>query len=191
MKQNTRLLQILLLLGGLFAGLGLGLLILVFLRNDRPAQEKLDLAQAGSLPAAPQTGSPAPDFELDNLKGDQLRLQDLRGRPVVVNFWATWCIPCEAEMPLLEESYTRYPELEILAVNFAETSGTVQTFVDRYDLSFNILLDPRALVQTLYRVRGYPTTFFLDEEGMIQAVHIGVLNQRQLDKYLEQIGVGG
>lgn len=191
MKQNARLLQILILLGGLCVGLGLGLLILIFLRNDRPAQEILDLAQAGSFPVAPKAGSPAPDFELETLDGEQLHLQDLLGRPVVINFWATWCIPCEAEMPLLEESYARYPELEILAVNFAESSTTVQTFVDSYDLSFEILLDPRALVQTLYRVRGYPTTYFVDEEGMIRAVHIGVLNQRQLEKYLDQIGVGG
>ena len=191
MGKNNRLLQILFLLGGLSAGLGLGLLILLFLRSDRPVQERLDLAQAGSLPAAPKAGSPAPDFELETLNGQQLRLEDLRNSPVVINFWATWCIPCEAEMPLLQESYTRYPELEILAVNFAESSATVQTFVDKHDLSFEILLDPRALVQNLYRVRGYPTTYFVDEDGLIQAVHIGVLNQRQLDKYLEQIGVGG
>jgi len=191
MKQNNRLLQIFFLLGGLSVGLGLGLLILLFLRSDRSAQDKIDLAQAGSLPAAPKAGSPAPDFELETLSGEQLRLQDLRGKPVVINFWATWCIPCEAEMPLLQDSYTRYPELKLLAVNFAETSETVQTFVDKHGLSFDILLDPRALVQNLYRVRGYPTTYFVDEGGMIQAVHIGVLNQRHLDKYLEQIGVGG
>ena len=179
------------MIGGLAVGLGLGLLSLLYLRGNRPDQASIDLAQAGGLPAAPKAGSAAPDFELESLSGERLRLQDLSGKPVVINFWATWCIPCEAEMPLLQESYERYPGLKVLAINFAEPSADVQAFVDKHALTFDILLDPRAIVQSLYRVRGYPTTYFIDAQGLVQGVHIGVLSQRQLNGYLEQIGVGG
>jgi thiol-disulfide isomerase/thioredoxin len=191
MDRNGRLGQIFLLIGGIVVGLGLGLLTLLYLRDNRPGQPSIDMAQAGRLPAAPKVGSAAPDFDLESLSGERLRLQDLSGKPVVINFWATWCIPCEAEMPLLQESYEGNPGLEVLAVNFAEPSTDVQAFVDKHGLTFDILLDPRAIVQTLYRVRGYPTTYFVDGEGVIQGVHIGVLSQRQLNGYLEQIGVGG
>ena len=191
MDRNGRLGQIFLLIGGIVVGLGLGLLTLLYLRDNRPGQPSIDMAQAGRLPAAPKAGSAAPDFDLESLSGERLRLQDLSGKPVVINFWATWCIPCEAEMPLLQESYERNPGLEVLAINFAEPSADVQAFVDKHGLTFDILLDPRAIVQSLYRVRGYPTTYFVDGEGVIQGVHIGVLSQRQLNGYLEQIGVGG
>ena len=191
MDRNGRLGQIFLLIGGMAVGVGLGLLALLYLRDNRSGQPSIDMAQAGRLPAAPKAGSAAPDFDLESLSGERLRLQDLSGKPVVINFWATWCIPCEAEMPLLQESYERNPGLEVLAVNFAEPSTDVQAFVDKHGLTFDILLDPRAIVQTLYRVRGYPTTYFVDGEGVIQGVHIGVLSQRQLNGYLEQIGVGG
>jgi thiol-disulfide isomerase/thioredoxin len=187
MDPSSRLGKVFLLMGGLAVGFGLGLLSLYFLRDIRSGQASIDMAQA----AAPKKGSPAPDFELENLSGERLRLQDLRGKPVVINFWATWCIPCEAEMPLLQNSYERYPGMEVLAVNFAESVVDVQAFVDKHALTFEILLDPRAIVQSLYRVRGYPTTYFVDGEGVIQGVHIGVLSQRQLNGYLEQIGVGG
>jgi thiol-disulfide isomerase/thioredoxin len=172
-------------------GVGLGLLTLLYLRDNRSGQPSIEMAQAGGLPVAPKAGSAAPDFDLENLSGERLSLQDLSGKPVVINFWATWCIPCEAEMPLLQESYERNPGLEVLAINFAEPSTTVQAFVDKHGLTFDVLLDPRAIVQSLYRVRGYPTTYFVDGEGVIQGVHIGVLSQRQLNGYLEQIGVGG
>jgi thiol-disulfide isomerase/thioredoxin len=191
MDQRSRLAQILLLFGGLAVGAGLGLLVLLFMRGNRLDQASIDMAKAGDLPSAPNVGSLAPDFELETLSGERLRLQDLQGTPVVINFWATWCLPCEAEMPLFQESYERYPGLEVLAINFAEPTSDVQAFVDKHELEFKILLDPRAIVQSLYRVRGYPTTVFVDGEGLVQGIHIGVLNQRQLKSYLEQIGVGG
>jgi cytochrome c biogenesis protein CcmG/thiol:disulfide interchange protein DsbE len=191
MNRKSKLGQIFLLTGGLVVGLGLGLLSLLFLRDDRPDQVSIDIAQAGSLPAAPKVGSPAREFELESLSGKTVSLQDLRGKPVVLNYWATWCIPCEAEMPLLQESFERYPGMEVLGINFAEHPADVQAFVDKQALTFEILLDPRAIIQSLYRVRGYPTTYFVDGEGIIQGIHIGVLNQRQLNEYLERIGVGG
>lgn len=191
MWRKGRLKDALLLAGGLIVGAGLGLLLLTLLGLNRSRPASVDIPEAGNVPAAPKVGAPAPDFELERLSGGTLRLDGLRGQPVVVNFWATWCIPCETEMPLLQDRYDEHPGLKILAVNFAEPAADVQAFVDKNELTFEVLLDPRAIVQSAYRVRGYPTTYFIDSEGVVQAVHIGVLLEKQLDRYLEDIGVGG
>jgi peroxiredoxin len=191
MVGKMRIKDALLLLGGLIVGLGLGLVLLSVLGISRSRQGSGSFTQAGIESSAPKVGAKAPDFELDRLMGEPLRLEELRGKPVVVNFWATWCIPCEIEMPLLQDRYERHPGLQVLAVNFAEPASEVQAFVDEYGLTFDILLDPRALVQSAYRVRGYPTTYFIDSEGLIQAIHIGILLDSQLDNYLEDIGVSG
>jgi cytochrome c biogenesis protein CcmG, thiol:disulfide interchange protein DsbE len=191
MMSNGRWKDTLLLAGGIIVGVGLGLAVLALLGINRIGGPSMDFAQAGNVPAAPKVGALAPDFELERISGELLRLEELRGQPVVVNFWATWCIPCEIEMPLLQDRYEKHPELHVLAVNFAEPASEVQVFVDKHGLTFDILLDPRAIVQTAYRVRGYPTTYFIDAEGVVQAVHIGILLDKQLDGYLKDIGVSG
>jgi cytochrome c biogenesis protein CcmG, thiol:disulfide interchange protein DsbE len=191
MLSKGRLKDALLLAGGLIVGVGLGLLVLALLGFNRSAPASDEIAQAGNVPVAPKVGSPAPDFELERLSGEPLKLADLYGQPVVINFWATWCIPCEIEMPLLQDRFEKNPSLRVLAVNFAEPDADVQAFVDQHGLTFDVLLDPRAIVQSAYRVRGYPTTYFIDSEGVVQAVHIGILLDNQLDGYLEDIGVGG
>jgi cytochrome c biogenesis protein CcmG, thiol:disulfide interchange protein DsbE len=191
MLSKGRLKDALLLAGGLIVGVGLGLLVLALLGFNRSAPASDEMAQDGNVPVAPKVGSPAPDFELERLSGEPLKLADLHGQPVVINFWATWCIPCEIEMPLLQDRFEKNPGLRVLAVNFAEPAADVQAFVDQHGLTFDVLLDPRAIVQSAYRVRGYPTTYFIDSEGVVQAVHIGILLDKQLDGYLEDIGVGG
>lgn len=191
MKSKGRLKDALLLAGGVIVGVGLGLVVLALLGPNRTGRGSIDSSPSGIDPIVPKVGAFAPDFELERLSGDLLRLEELRGQPVVINFWATWCIPCEIEMPLLQDRYEKIPGLQVLAVNFAEPASDVQAFVEEHELTFEILLDPRAIVQSAYRVRGYPTTYFIDREGVIQAIHIGILLDKQLDAYLNDIGVGG
>ena len=172
-------------------GIGLGWLILNGIaRSGTPFGGATDPG-AGASASALAVGSSAPDFELESLSGERVRLSDLRGHPVLINFWATWCAPCELEMPTIESRYEQYsPDLVVLAVNFDEPVGDVWAFVDRLGLTFDVLLDPGAEVQDLYRIYGYPTTFFVDAQGVIRAQHVGVLTEKQLDGYLAQIGVG-
>jgi peroxiredoxin len=138
-------------------------------------------------------GYGAPDFTLTNLDGKSVHLRDFRGRVVVINFWATWCEPCRIEMPILQSAYrVNQPlGLEILAVNLDEPRSEVQEFRDQLFLGFAMLLDPGGVIQRLYRVSGYPTTFLVDREGVIRAQHVGILNESQLVEYLESLGIGG
>lgn len=132
----------------------------------------------------------APDFKLENLNGETVALSDYRGSVVLVNFWATWCPPCRAEMPLLQEVADRYDqEMVVFAVNSGEEEAVVRNFVETTGLDLLFLLDPTNSVATLYRVRGFPTSLFIDEDGILQATHIGELDETLLLSYLQKVGV--
>jgi len=144
----------------------------------------------GTSEPAAVIGAPAPDFTLTTVDGDSLRLSDLKGKVVALNFWATWCAPCRLEMPDLQDRADQFPDrLAVVGVNFAETAEEVATFRREVGVRFPLLLDPEADVQGLYRVLGYPTTFFIDEQGIIRQQHIGLMSGGQLDTYLEEMGL--
>ncbi len=175
----------------------LGFLILPTLNNKRGALANANAVNPGSNPegnleVAPILGSLSPDFALVDLEGEQVKLSDFEGKPVVVNFWATWCAPCRVEMPALQARFEQYKSsgLRILAVDFDEPEEDVHNFRDEFGLTFTILLDPGAKVQKLYRTRAYPTTFFIDRNGVIQVQHFGAMTEKQLDANLAQIGIG-
>lgn len=140
---------------------------------------------------APERGRPAPDFELLDLRGDSISLAEQRGKNVLINFWATWCAPCREEMPYLQSRFELFKDdLLILAVNFDETELQIAPFVEELGLTFPVLLDPGGIVQDLYQILGYPTTFFIDREGIIRVVHVGVMSEEKLTSYLEILGLG-
>jgi len=144
------------------------------------------------LEIAPVSGSLAPDFKLETLAGDQVSLSDFNGHPVLINFWATWCAPCRIEMPALQAAEDAFgPDLVILAVDFDESAEIVADFFLELELSFDPLLDPGGKIQRLYQVRGYPSTFIIDRQGVIQFVHIGLMTENQLDGYLTELGLKG
>ncbi len=138
--------------------------------------------------AFPEVGAQAPDFTLETLHGETVSISDFRGQVVLVNFWATWCGPCRLEMPAIQEQFES-TDLVVLAVNFDESPAQVQAFVDELGLTFTTLLDPGGKIQLLYQVRGYPTSYFVDEEGTIQILHIGFMNEDQLDGYMRDMGL--
>lgn len=126
-------------------------------------------------------GDPAPDFLLTVLNGDPVKLSDFQGKTVVLNFWASWCPPCRAEMPEFQELWEQRGEdatddLVILAVDFLkeDTVGAASSFVEDFELTFPILFDtPDSDVAARYGVRGLPNTFFIDREGVIRALNLG------------------
>jgi cytochrome c biogenesis protein CcmG/thiol:disulfide interchange protein DsbE len=145
-----------------------------------------------TVPAAPVVGAPAPDFQLVSLDGTKVRLSNYRGRPVLVNFSQTWCGPCQAELPGLQElSVDQGPfGLEVLVVDSEEPEADVRSFHEAMAPTFHVLLDPEGEVEDLYRIQAYPTSFFIDREGIIRVVHIGEMYDSQLSEYLKLLGAG-
>jgi thiol-disulfide isomerase/thioredoxin len=183
--------QLLLLTAGVFIGLGIGAVILFGFGPGRLIFTRwIGSAWADAPSLVPEINRTASDFELETLSGEKIHLADLRGKPVVINFWATWCGPCRIEMPLLQKYYDLYsPDVAVLAINYDEPVEKVRSYIEELGLSFPILLDPHTKVENLYYVRAFPTTFFLDADGIIRYQHIGALNEAQLAAYLDQIGV--
>ncbi len=126
-------------------------------------------------PPAPKQGFSAPDFTLQTLDGQQITLHALRGKVVVINFWATWCSPCKAEMPAMQQVYEAYRTqgLEILAITVERDTAAIEAFVQQYGLTFPILLDSETMAARQYQVHGTPTTFFVDRQGVIRWVVVG------------------
>lgn len=134
-----------------------------------------DSVTNGAIPA-PQKGFLAPDFALETPGGESLALAGLRGRPVVVNFWASWCLPCRSEMPAVQNVYNDYGEaVSILAINttYQDALPNALDFVAEHGLLFPILLDTGGSVSRLYTVTSLPTTFFIGADGIIREVVIG------------------
>jgi thiol-disulfide isomerase/thioredoxin len=137
-------------------------------------------------------GKPAPDFALQTTDGQTYRLSELRGRPVMINFWATWCGPCKDEMPAIDEAYQAHREggFIVLAINVEEPARQVEPYVARLKLTFPVLLDPSGAVAARYRVRSLPTTVFVRPDGMVDGIRVGAYTKRMLlgriEQFLEQ-----
>jgi cytochrome c biogenesis protein CcmG, thiol:disulfide interchange protein DsbE len=127
--------------------------------------------------ASPHAGFSAPDFTLQTLSGQDVTLSKLRGQAVVINLWASWCLPCRAEMPELDQVYAAYKGrgLTVLAVNstFQDTESDARDFVQTLGLTMPVLLDLTGVVSRRYLLRALPTTFFVDRRGVIQDEIVG------------------
>ena len=151
------------------------------------------LVMAGCSPSSAQgveVGNLAPDFQLQNLDGQTVSLGNLQGKPVLINFWATWCPPCCSEMPYIQEIYEEWSGkgLEVLAINIGESSSKAEEFMQSNDLSFTVLLDTKQDVAQRYNITGIPTTFFIDKDGIIQDKVIGAFqNKTQIENRLGKI----
>ena len=125
--------------------------------------------------AATPNPAPAPDFALPARDGGEVRLSDLRGQVVMINFWATWCGPCRQEMPLLEQLQARYEPLgfTLLGVNVEPDSALAAEFLQRVPVSFPILFDRESKVSEQFGVEAMPSTVLIDREGRVRHVHRG------------------
>jgi peroxiredoxin len=136
----------------------------------------LSAAGAGPQTLTPVPGlPPAPDFALQDVDGKTWRLSELRGRPVIVNFWATWCPPCREEMPSMQRAWEQLQAegVVMLAINVGESADTVFQFTANYPVEFPLLLDLDSAVLGQWPVRGLPATFVIDPQGRIAYRAIG------------------
>ncbi len=143
------------------------------------AQARLaEQAPAGGTATITPVGDhpPAPDFTLATLSGTSLSLAELRGKVVLLNFWATWCGPCRKEMPAIEALYQRYKDrgLEVLAISLDKLSTTVvETFVQEMGVTYRVALDSTWATARTYGVRGLPATFLIDRAGNVVLRELG------------------
>lgn len=131
----------------------------------------------------------ASDFKLKNLNGKEVSLSDYKGKKVFLNFFATWCPPCKAEMPELEKLYqeTKDSDLVILAVDLGEDKANVEKFMTNNKYNFSSLLDTDNAVAEKYQVVSIPTSFFIDKQGNIVDKHIGSMTIDAMKKYVDSI----
>jgi thiol-disulfide isomerase/thioredoxin len=145
----------------------------------------------GLQSGAPRVGQPAPEFSAKLLDGLPIDEQIFIGNHTVLNFWATWCAPCQQEMPVLQAASQDHPtELQVIGMNVGESLQQITPFLESYGINFDIAMDNDGSVQRNYAVLGLPITFFIDPEGTIIAQHVGGLTETQMLGYLEKLGVG-
>ena len=133
-------------------------------------------------------GRAAPEFDATDLNGKAVRLADYRGRPVLLNFWATWCVPCKAEFPLLQAGIQRHKELEVLGVVFNDAAGSARSFMRDRAATWPGVTDPGAKIANAYQVHakpGIPVSILIGPDGRMIARHLGPFsNDTELDQFL-------
>lgn len=134
-------------------------------------------------------GEQMPQFRLASLQGDPVSLEDYKGKPVVVNFWGTFCEPCIREMPSFERQHQQWKDqgVEILAINLSEDTLTVSNYVKKLGVTYTILRDVDRKTEKRYGLRSYPTTFFVNPDGTLSSVFVGEMKESQIQEHIEQI----
>lgn len=164
---------------GIIAGL-----VLFAIFQQITKEDVTESVAASNISSGIKTGVLAPDFTLTDLAGKEVKLTNYRGKKVMLNFWATWCPPCKAEMPAMEKVYQqKSAEIEILAINL-DPQNDVSGFVNENKLSFPVLLDKNGAVQQAYSIISIPTTFIIDEKGVIIKKYIGSMTHEQMEEMI-------
>ncbi|USK73290.1 thiol-disulfide oxidoreductase ResA [Peribacillus frigoritolerans] len=134
-------------------------------------------------------GSEAPNFVLTDMEGKEHKLSDYKGKGVFLNFWGTYCKPCEYEMPYMENQYKNFKDqgVEILAVNVGESDYAVNNFITKHDLTFPVMIDKGREVENAYRVDILPVSFLVDKEGKVIDIITGALTEKSIQKHMERI----
>ncbi|MEX2100236.1 MAG: TlpA disulfide reductase family protein [Acidimicrobiia bacterium] len=148
-------------------------------------------SESGGEPAnVARVGKVAPDFELETLDGRTVRLSELRGKPVLVNFWASWCTPCRDEFPFIQDLVEQYDDLEVLGVTEDTILGDARRFVEKQRATWPMLDDSAGDVARQYGVKPIPQTFFIDRNGIVTVrvnAPLPLLSSEELDAELAKI----
>jgi cytochrome c biogenesis protein CcmG/thiol:disulfide interchange protein DsbE len=146
----------------------------------------ISLARAGQTQPA---SGPAPDFTLRTFDGELFSLAEQRGKVVIVNFWASWCVPCREEAPILQEVWERYRGrgVVMVGVDYLDVERDALAFIDEFGITYPNGLDMGKTISKRYRIKGVPETFIVDQEGNIVEFYVGAAKEGQLDAILEPL----
>jgi peroxiredoxin len=156
-------------------------------KKPTPETKNTDTKTTAQQSDSLKIGSKAPDFELKTLTGETIKLSSLKGKKVMLNFWATWCPPCKAEMPEMEKFSKQIDKDQvILAVNI-DPQNDVKGFADKNGITFPILLDENDRVNGIYQILSIPTTYFIDSNGVIQNKFTGGMTIDMMKQFTSAI----
>ncbi|PSL28366.1 peroxiredoxin [Planomicrobium soli] len=186
------------IIGLLLMAVMIGIVISGIVKNNIEQNESLETMSVGTDVEFLATkeglapGEVAPDFELTTLSGEAVKLSDYKGKKVILNFWATWCPPCKAEMPLMQNYYDDAKEenVEILAVNLTtEDRGIdkITEFVRAHNLTFPVPMDKEGDIGSIYQAITIPTSYMIDTEGRVQKKHIGPMDEKVMKDYIANL----
>ncbi|QUW21649.1 redoxin domain-containing protein [Sporosarcina sp. Marseille-Q4063] len=187
------------MIGYLIAVLVIGSMIVITVKSNMEKNAPTDQVASvdesgGEKTVGLEHGNLPPDFDLTTISGDQVNLADLKGKKVILNFWASWCGPCKAEMPHMEKYYEKNKEdanVEIIAVNMTNTERRglkgVEEFIDDYGLTFPIPLDKDGKVERMYEIVSIPTTFMLGTNGEIVHKIIGPMDEKMMEDLVNNL----
>ncbi len=158
--------------------------------NNQVQQEEISSDVEQKTETQDNTNS-APDFTVTDYDGNKVNLSDFKGKPVVLNFWATWCYYCKVEMPDFNEVYKKYPDVQFLMVNATGTNGetvdSAKAYIEQEKYEFDVFFDVEGNACQTYRVSSYPQTLFIDKDGNIVSHRMGMLTKEVLE--LEIAGI--
>jgi peroxiredoxin len=172
-----------------FAVMSGSFLLNLFLNEDKP---KVNTASTKTVEIGLQEGNKAPDFQLKTLDGADVKLSDLRGKKVILNFWATWCPPCKAEIPHMQNFYVSSDKtkVEILAINLTTSEKNpenVKEFVKERNVTFPVLLDQDGDVGVQYQAITIPTSYLIDSQGIVRKKIVGPMDKDMLNHLIENV----
>jgi len=159
--------------------------------KDQTTARKETKNKAVSTEAGINEGQLAPDFQLQNLSGESVKLSDYKGKKVILNFWASWCPPCKAEMPHMEQFYKEHKNSDISLVsvnltNAEKSMSSVKQFMNDYKLTFPILLDKDGMIGNEYQAITIPTSYIIDSTGVIQKRIVGPMDQETMNDLIRK-----
>jgi peroxiredoxin len=169
--------------GLILVGIAVGLFLV-----NRQADNATQPTDFSSIPARVLYN--APELTLDDIKGTVNSLSNYRGQVVLVNLWATWCPPCKAEMPLLQEYYTQHKDegFIVIAIEDGDPTADVISFVNEYGLTFPVWLDPTyQATDVVFKTKNLPSSYVIDRAGRVRLAWVGAINSANLDKYVTSL----
>ena len=190
-RSRPRWISVLPLIASLLA-IVVGALLIIRPAIFAPATPAPSLTGSSNLNAhMPKEGEVVPDFQLATLDGRTVKLSDLRGHPVLINFWATWCGPCKEELPLIVSAYNanKAKGFRVLAIDSTafDNLDDIRGFVAKFNMTFDVLTDSDDAISTGWNIIGLPSSFFVRADGTLAKVHVGQMTADQLNEYMKLI----